>query len=206
MVLASVLNFFIQKNLEIWLWCGIPQDMASCLLSAVWVWQATCWFSASHTKREKNNKEKIWKDEIWRSLKCSTFLNIVLRLGLDWDGWFRCHSLSPGKAPFPPVMDCWRLWVVGKLCFKSFLWIRTRKSNISQKHRISNYWVPLTFALKQLDTYHGPQNGCWVWWFVGKLVVRGTPKVPLWSNSNRKGIWPWFSHVPGGYPCHKASK
>lgn len=113
--------------------------------------------------------EEVWK--LW------TFLSIVLRLGLDLDEWFRCHSLSPGKAPFSSVMDCWRQWVVGKPGFEPSLWVRPRESNLSQEHRISNYWVSLSFVLRQLDIFHGMQNGCCVWWFEDKMVVRGTLKA-----------------------------
>lgn len=151
--------------------------MASCLLPAIWVRQATCWFSASHTKREQITKRKFENmkpEEVW---KLWTFLSIVLRPGLDLDEWFRCHSLSPGKAPFSSVMDCWRHWVVGKPGFEPSLWVRPRESNLSQEHRISNYWVSLSFVLRQLDIFHGMQNGCCVWWFEDKMVVRGTLKA-----------------------------
>lgn len=136
-----------------------------------------------------------------KNLKCWKILNIVLRLGLDLDGWFRCPSLSPGKTSFSSVMDCWKQWVVGKLYFKPFLWVRPRKSNLSQEHRISNCWVPLSFVLGNLIYFTGHRMAV-VWWFVTSWWSEGCPRPYLWSDSNRKGIWPWFFLVPGGYLFH----
>ena len=128
-------------------------------------------FSYSREKR-RNNKDKFWKSEIhW------TFLSIVLRLGLDLSGCFRCHSLSLEKILFSPVVDCWRQWVASKTWFKPLLWVRAGESDLCQEHRISDNWASLSFVLRPFDIFRRLQKGCCVGWSGDKLVLRGTPKA-----------------------------